>query len=178
MKEALEAVWGGLALKAAARRFHIPYTTLQNRFAEAMGRKQRKRENAGAMQVFTADQEKTLKERIIRLAKFGCGLTRKDIIKAAYAFAEANNITNIFSAAKQMAGKDWLQAFLTRHPDLTVRKPQDLSEARCAGLNKEIIDRYFALLKELLNFPQLIYSCGETGIPLNNPTRPIVTLSR
>ena len=74
-----------MALKEAATRFHIPYTTIQNRVAEAMGRKQRKRENAGAMQVFTAEQEKTLKERIIRLAQFGCGLTRKGIRKAAYA---------------------------------------------------------------------------------------------
>ncbi|KAJ4430468.1 hypothetical protein ANN_22684 [Periplaneta americana] len=160
MDEALVAVRGCMSLKEAARQFRIPYTSLQNRHMQCMDpAKSRKQKRAGGHTVFNDEQEIELKNRIIKLAQFGHGLTKKDIRKAAYTFSES---------------KDWLTGFLERHPDLAKRKPQGLLQARSDGLNKIDVQNYFYLLEQLLkdlnlfNCPESIYNCDETGFPLNN----------
>lgn len=34
-----------------------------------------------------------------------------------------------------MTGEDWINGFLSRHPDLAYHKRQRLSQARCEGIN-------------------------------------------
>lgn len=106
MDEALAAVRGCMSLKEAARQFKIPYTTLQNRHMQCMDpAKSRKQKRAGGHTVFNDEQEIELKNRIIKLAQFGHGLTKKDIRKAAYTFAESNDIPNKFSTRKKWQAK-------------------------------------------------------------------------
>ena len=42
-----------------------------------------------------------------------------------------------------MAGPDWLQGFLSRHPQLSIRKPQPTNIARAVGFNKEQVEHFF-----------------------------------
>ncbi|KAJ8887888.1 hypothetical protein PR048_007372 [Dryococelus australis] len=73
-----------------------------------------------------------------------------------------------------MAGYDWLKSFLSRNPDLTVRKAEGVSVARVLGMNKDFVMEYFDLLRELLSENHLIgkpghiFNMDETGLPLNN----------
>lgn len=67
------------------------------------------------------------------------GLTTKDLKALAYNLAVKNNKPHPFNVQKQEAGKDWIQGFLDRHPELSIRKPESTSAARAAGFNKEVL---------------------------------------
>ena len=67
-----------------------------------------------------------------------------------------------------------MQLFLSRHPDLSVRKSEGVSLARSEGMNKLEVSNYFDLLEKVLkeynlfNKPFCIFNMDETGIQLNN----------
>ena len=67
-----------------------------------------------------------------------------------------------------MAGKDWLQLFLKRHPRLTLRKHKPTSLGRISGFNAESVNRFFNNLEEVLTKydfqPNRIFNVDETGI--------------
>lgn len=67
-----------------------------------------------------------------------------------------------------MAGKDWLQAFLKRHPTISIRKPEATSIARISGFNKDAVQLFFSNLNEVYQKykfqPDRIYNVDETGI--------------
>lgn len=73
-------------------------------------------------------------------------------------------------------GRKWIQGFMNRHPDLTLRKSQALSIARALSCTPQVLDKWFdefqAFLEEhnLLNKPSAIYNCDESGFPLMSRT--------
>ncbi|XP_072395364.1 uncharacterized protein [Diabrotica undecimpunctata] len=71
-------------------------------------------------------------------------------------------------------GFDWLQSFLRRNPDLSIRKLDGVSLARSRGMNKKDVSDYFDLLEqvilenELIEKPGSLFNMDETGLQLNN----------
>lgn len=78
------------------------------------------------------------------------------------------------------AGKDWLTAFRNSHPRMSLRKSQNLNEARAQKLNPVIVNDYFEKLKSLLleldiiDEPQTIFNMDEKGIGLCLHRSPLV----
>lgn len=142
----------------------IPYSTLKDRL-KTMNTSSPK---YGRYSTFTVSQENELVEHCIFLAKMFYGLSPIELRKAAYCFAVSNNIKNRFNEEKKMAGKDWLQSFIKRHPKLSIRKPEATSIARISGFNKDAVKLFYNNLDELYqkyNFqPDRIYNVDETGI--------------
>lgn len=68
----------------------------------------------------------------------------------AYLLAENLKISHKFNKEKGLAGYDWLCSFLRRNPDLSVRNPEGLSRLRSEGVNKDVVWKYFDLLKNSL----------------------------
>lgn len=167
MQNAIKAFRQGRSLRHAAELFKVPRTCLTRRLQNDNSKKR------GGQCVFTYEQEKALAERIVRLCDIGFGMTREDVMKAAFDFAEKNNIKNNFSKTKRIAGKDWFLGFMERHP-LSLRKPQGLSRPRAEGLNPEDVQDYFQKLRRAVtetgtaNKPQMIYNVDETGCAMNN----------
>lgn len=88
LQDALEAVRGFVTIKEAARRFNVPYTTLQRRVKIAMDPcVDVTLKKVGGQPIFTEEQEQDLVIRIIKLSKFGFGLTSKEIRAAVYRYA-------------------------------------------------------------------------------------------
>ena len=59
---------------------------------------------------------------------------------------------------------------MVRHPELGMRKPEVLSAARAAGLNKQVVSQWFQRYEELLDeldlkdTPSHIWNCDESGL--------------
>jgi hypothetical protein len=59
-----------------------------------------------------------------------------------------------------MAGSNWVNGFLKRHPTLSVRVPERTSPAKARGFNRVVVGDFFILLKSLLdkyNFLPVFY---------------------
>ena len=62
----------------------------------------------------------------------------------------------------------WLQGFLRRHPEISLRSPEATSLARASGFNKPQVKKFFELLSVIQKENQLtaqsVYNMDETGI--------------
>lgn len=103
------------------------------------------------------------------------GLTTKDLRGLVYSLAIKNNKPHPFNDLKKEAGKDWVQSFLKRNPELSIRQPESTSAARAAGFNKQAVDKFFTFLANVYDEHQLtpdrIYNCDETGISVVPKTK-------
>ncbi|XP_060573876.1 uncharacterized protein LOC132731679 [Ruditapes philippinarum] len=63
----------------------------------------------------------------------------------------------------------WFQRFMSRHPDLSSRKPENLDKGRMSMSNYKVVGDYFEFLDGILgkygikNKPSQIFNCDETG---------------
>lgn len=84
----------------------------------------------------------------------------------AYQLALKNNLAHPFR--NETAGHKWLRLFLKRHPELTLRKPENLSIARIKGFSEENVAKFYSILKpelEKIKYdPTKIFNVDETGI--------------
>ena len=68
-----------------------------------------------------------------------------------------------------MAGQKWLRGFLSRHPQITLKKARNLSIARAMGANPTVIGSWFTLLDKIkktagITSPDQIWSGDEMGV--------------
>ena len=62
-------------------------------------------------------------------------MSQVDLRRLVNKYCKMNHIRNNFSQKRQSAGRDWFEAFLRRHSDLSVRKPKPTSVHRAIGFN-------------------------------------------
>lgn len=170
LKHAFEAVKSGASVRKASAMFSIPRKTLERRV---------KQDNVtkgpmGPGSCFGKDNEERLVRHIKKMQMNGFPLTRDDVRSLAYNFATQLGIQHRFNNNNEKAGYDWLQLFLSRHPDISVRKSEGVSLARVQGMDRSEVAEYFSLLKnileenELINKPSALFNMDETGLQLNN----------
>ncbi|XP_040155039.1 uncharacterized protein LOC120895601 [Anopheles arabiensis] len=101
------------------------------------------------------------------MAKQCYGLTPREMRSVAFEVAESNNIAHPFNKSLRLAGVDWLKGFMDRHPNITVRTPENTSLARARGFNKESVKEFFDVLETVLSEqdfpPHKIWNMDETG---------------
>ena len=68
--------------------------------------------------------------------------TTKDLRRLAFDFTTQMNIQHRFNTEIRMAGYDWLCGFLSRHPELSIRKPEATNIARDVGFNKAQVQKF------------------------------------
>jgi len=49
-----------------------------------------------------------------------------------------------------MAGKDWLQGYFSRYPDLSIHAPQGTNLSRAVAFNRPKVQQFFDIYKQLL----------------------------
>lgn len=172
MEEAVNAVVRGeMGYHRASSQFNVPQTTL-----ERYVKKRRSNPNEENLSttlgryktVFLPRQEEEIASYLRDMEGRLFGLTMTECRKLAFQLAELNNINHPFSKTSQMAGKGWMQGFLRRHPELSIRKPEATSGMRARGFNEVAVSKFFTLLEELVEkyhfTAQQIYNVDETGI--------------
>ena len=113
------------------------------------------------------EMEAELVKYVLEMESKFFGLTPQDLRSLAYQLAERNNLKHRFNKEKQMAGRDWLNGFLSRHPELSIRQPEATSAARARGFNRVVVGQFFDFLESVMDehkfSPQDIYNVDESG---------------
>ena len=156
-----------MGYKKAAKEFGVPRNTLKRRHLGINKNAKGSSKILGSYTaVFSADIERELVQYILTMEGMMFGITCKEVRGLAFEMAERNNIPHPFKNG--VAGKDWLQGFMSRHPELSLRQPEATSAARAHGFNRQSVNRFFDLLTALVeehNFPpDKIYNVDETGM--------------
>ena len=99
--------------------------------------------------------EEDLVKHIQMLEGMMFGITRKDLMQLGYQFVEANNLLHAFSKTKRMAGKDLYNAFMKRHPNLSLRQTEPTSIARASGFNITDLNGFYDKLQNILDLHSL-----------------------
>lgn len=106
----------------------------------------------------------------------GFGLTRRMLSVRVGRIVRRLGIRTPFHNG--VPGKDWINGFLKRHSDISLRKPQALSTVRARMLNQTVTNNYFKTLADifkqldLTNKPMCIWNIDETSVPLlHKPSR-------
>lgn len=127
--------------------------------------------NYSTRQVFSNELEDSLAEYILTCSRSGYGLTSLEIRQFAYQLAQAYALQTIPKSwhVNLRAGEDWFVGYMSRHKNLSARKPEQCSVARAMAFNKTNIANYFEKLEDVINRnPNFangsrIYNLDETG---------------
>lgn len=167
-----------MAIRRASIEFKIPRKTLERRIKTGNHQKG----NMGPSCIFGKENEDRLSRHILIMQRRGFPLTRDDLRTIAYQFAQQLNIKHRFNSQVEKAGYDWLSLFLSRHPEVSIRKSEGVSIARTMAMNRKEVEEYFSLLENtleennLFGKPANIFNIDETGLQLNS--RPGEVLAR
>ena len=164
---ALVAIQQGPSVKTVARQYNIPPKTLRwhrDRHMRAPGAV-----HVGGRNVTVLPHQ--FEEQLVRYTQIMesqmYALMTTDVRLLAYELAERQNLQHPFGRNTQMAGKDWLRSFMTRHPTLSIRVPIGTSLACINGFNWAAVNGFFHKFQQTLtggNFNVTnIWNCGETG---------------
>ena len=157
---------GESGLRQVARARNVPRSTLARR---VKGIVSGWKHESGKQPVLPAAAENELHDLISTMCARGFPFSRKDIQCLAFQYAHHYGLKG-FNNEGGSAGYYWMRGFLKRHSNLSCRKPEALSSARAASVNKSVIngwfDKYEQTLKELQikNVPSHIWNADESGL--------------
>ena len=92
--------------------------------------------------------EQKLIEYLLSLESMVFGLTTNDVKNLAFQLAEKNKLPNFFNKAKRKTNKDWLQRFMHRHKELSLRQSETTSAARAKSFNPKQLINFLTYLKQ------------------------------
>lgn len=155
-----------ISFRQAEEKYNIPRATLFDQI--------RKHEDdvtdpkRGKKPVFNESQEEDLVQFILKSCKNYYGITIPTLRKIAFDFATANGLRHNFNQETGMAGMDWYYSFMSRHPSISLRRPEATSLSRISAFNEEETDIFFNNLTQLMSKHHFksdaIYNVDETGI--------------
>ncbi|XP_021706464.1 uncharacterized protein LOC110678151 [Aedes aegypti] len=182
LSDAVRAVQQGLPKRKVSEIYGIPRKTLSRYMAIAASGSNLEYSVIGSFpSVFSSAQEQELVKHITDMSSYGTGLSRHDVRNLAYQLAERKHIKHRFCHETELAGRDWLDGFLKRHPELSLRKPEATSLARLKGFNRSSVGRFFELLTTNNGScqypPSRIWNADETGFS-TVPTRSVKVLAK
>ena len=166
LKRALVELENGERLATTARRYGVPRRTLRRHRDHQV-----RSPGQAFLGRFKPDIER-VEERLVaylkEMERAFFGLSTKDVRRLAYDLAAREGLQHRFNCQRKLAGLAWLQGFMKRHPDLSIRKHQATSVNRCIGFNRGDVGRFFKIYKEELDKGGMtagrIWNADETGI--------------
>lgn len=118
----------------------------------------------------SSEIEKEVVKYIVEMDQRMC-LSSYEVQNMAYELAIRNNIPagqHRFDVRKKLAGWDWWNGFLKRHPNLSLCTPEPTSLARVHGFSKAKVGEFFKLLRETFDRfewqPGQIFNVDERGV--------------
>lgn len=97
---------------------------------------------------FSMEQLQLLKQYVCDIERRAFGLTKLQLQKLVYDFAESNNINHRFNNNTRMAGEDWCYKFM-KDFSFSFRTPEATSVGRLMCFNKTNVDKFFDELRKI-----------------------------
>lgn len=159
-------VYEKVGVRKSAKICNIPHSTLISYIKKYKDDKTIAMEpNYKTNKVFTNEQELQLKDYLIDCAQKFYGVTKNNCLKIVYQMAEKNGIAHPSTWEKnKKAGRDWWRSFKSRHPELSIKKPEACSLARATAFNEYNVKKFFENLKTVIKRQ----SCFEDGTRIYN----------
>ena len=164
MKSAIDEFREGkMGLREIARAWNVPKSTLARRVKGIVSGWKHK---SGKQPVLPVAAENELHDLISTMCARGFPFSRKCL---AFQYAHHYGLKG-FNNERGSAGYYWMRGFLKRHSNLSCRKPEPLSSARAACVNKSVIDSWFVKYEQTLeelqikNVPSHIWNADESGL--------------
>ena len=113
-------------------------------------------------------EESELVDYLFESAKAGYGKTRQQVKGIAEKVANSKGVLK-----SKHISDGWWRRFLTRQPKLALRRGDTTAHVRMDAINRENIQNYYDLLKDvldehnLMDHPVQIYNMDETGVPFD-----------
>ena len=165
-----------MSIYKAAAHFKVPRKTLDDRIKGHVQHGSR----PGPSTVLSAKEEDALVSYLLYMAERGYPLTRTMVKAYAWAISKRSGKGDR-SNLETGPGEKWWINFKQRHPQITLRRTDQLESSRAEALNPLIVREYFALLGKtleengLMNKPRQLYNCDETFLPLDGTREKAVT---
>ncbi|XP_072172323.1 uncharacterized protein [Diadema setosum] len=159
---------GEQSIRAAARDYGLPRATVQDKLHGRTPVCSRQ----GPSPVLTNDEEARLVNWIVDMSRVGLCQGKANILNVIKRFLDDDKRDTPFHNNKP--GQAWWEAFLRRHPTITLRKPQPIGKER-AILTPGRIDRWLREFEEylvdnaaqsILEEPRRMFNCDESGFAL------------
>lgn len=178
LRAAREVVLNNKSIRQTAKDFNVNYRTLARYCKKIpMNELRNERLNQSSIpigyypnrQVFNEEQEEQLVAHLLQAADIYYGLSPIEVRTLAWQLAVSNNLNVPKSwSVNKKAGPDWFASFVQRHKELSIRKPEATSLARCSSFNRTNVELFFDNLAKVLERNKFqandIWNMDETGV--------------
>lgn len=172
MKNAIIAVREGLPTRTAAKRYGVPFSTLQYKIKGKTpeGRKM------GPSTMLTPEEEDLIVRWIVANAKKGFPVKRRTLIETVQNIVTDDDRETKFHNNKP--GQKWLKSFFRRHPQIKERNAEAINRGRGVVTEEKIRvwgEEFKQFLIEenavdILENPERIFNADESGFRTNPDT--------
>lgn len=162
MQKAIDDVLiNGLCIPDAAKKHEIGYYKLRRYLKKfQLDNKTSLAPSYNFSTVFSKSQEEELVEYLLECSKMSYGFTSKNARILAYQLAVKKQLQIPPTRhANETAGLEWFRQFMKRHPELSMRTPQNVSMSRAISFNQHTAKMFFDNLKRILEK----YPCFADG---------------
>ena len=148
MKIAIEKIFKRLSLCEAFQCYPVPKSTLYDQVKKLNdGLVVVLKPSLGPLQrTFTDDQEKEIISYILEMERNLMPLTKAEFLKLIFQAVEILNNNHRFQNGK--AGEGFYKLFLERHPQLSLRCPENISVDRARGFNADSVNKFYLQLQK------------------------------
>nr|XP_022314252.1 uncharacterized protein LOC111118860 [Crassostrea virginica] len=153
---------GSLSIRAAAKRFKVPKSTIADKIS---GRSDLDT-NIGRQPALPKFVEDKVVGNVIEASKRGMGISRRQLFARTHILCSRLKVAAFKNGAP---GRGWWNGLKRRHPEMTIRKPEKLGNSRARMLNPTVVSKYMNDLGDMISKlnlhdkPEHIWNCDETG---------------
>lgn len=155
------------SMNQVADHFGVPRTTFKIRLRHPEWGYGSRSGGKGESRLFTAEEENEIAALILKFNDAGFPFTPKEVRELAYELAEENGYK--VSLKKEEVSYNWINKFLERHPEISVKNASEMSLYRATAQTEEDVRKWFEYFKKVLDEKGIkgglyIWNVDETGV--------------
>lgn len=173
MDKAIEDVKSGMSCSEASKKYGVPRVTLlykvQGKFKD---------KKCGRESYLTSEEERLLVDWIIQTGKAGFPITKTKLLDSVQRLVKnmkKKNPEREFPFIGDRPGRHWYESFLRRHPEISLRTPQNLTSSRANVTEQNLPMWHSEVTKYLqdnglfhvLSDPKRVFNADEAAFFLN-----------